>query len=301
MLEISGLSKTFSVRPALDDVSFKVAKGEIHGLLGHNGAGKSTTLGIILGMVMPDAGNVTIGGASVLTHRSTALCKAGAIFESPAFFDYLSGWNNLKILMSYSGGFDEKSARETVEMVGLTKRIHSKVRTYSHGMRQRLALAQSLLPQPELLLLDEPTDGLDPEGIRWFRDFILRLRDERGMTVLFNSHLLAEVELMCDRVTILREGRRVFEGSVSGLQTDEQDFDASLDPWEKALSIIHSLGGETPAPGRIRLPENADPATLVEALVNAGIRVRSFAPVKRSLEDFYMDLLNQTQTRSEAR
>lgn len=301
MLEIQGLSKTFGGKPALENVSFGVAKGEIHGLLGHNGAGKSTTLGIILGMVMPDAGNVTIGGASVLTHRSTALCKAGAIFESPAFFDYLSGWNNLKILMSYSGGFDEKSARETVEMVGLTKRIHSKVRTYSHGMRQRLALAQSLLPQPELLLLDEPTDGLDPEGIRWFREFILRLRDERGMTVLFNSHLLAEVELMCDRVTILREGRRVFEGSVAGLQTDEQDFDASLDPWDAALPIIHSLGGETPTPGRIRLPENADPATLVEALVKAGIRVRSFAPVKRSLEEFYMDLLHQTPTRNEAR
>lgn len=296
MLEISGLSKTFSGKPALDDVSFRVARGEIHGLLGHNGAGKSTTLGIILGMVLPDAGNVTIGGLSVLTHRSDALRKAGAIFESPAFFDYLSGWNNLKILMSYSGGFDEKAARETVEMVGLTRRIHSKVRTYSHGMRQRLALAQSLLPQPELLLLDEPTDGLDPEGIRWFRDFILRLRDERGMTVLFNSHLLAEVELMCDRVTILREGRRVFEGSVSGLQTDEQAFDASLDPWDTSLPIIHSLGGETPSPGRIRLPENADPATLVEALVRAGIRVRSFAPVKRSLEDFYMDLLNQSPT-----
>lgn len=293
MLEIQALSKKFGGKPALEDVSFSVAQGEIHGLLGHNGAGKSTTLGIILGMVMPDAGNVTIGGVSVLTHRSTALCKAGAIFESPAFFDYLSGWNNLKILMSYSGGFDEKSARETIEIVGLTKRIHSKVRTYSHGMRQRLALAQALLPQPKLLLLDEPTDGLDPEGIRWFRNFILRLRDERGMTVLFNSHLLAEVELMCDRVTILREGRRVFEGSVSGLLTDELDFDASLDPWDGALPIIHSLGGEVLTPGRIRLAKNSDPAALVEALVKAGIRVSSLAPVKRSLEDFYMDLLNQ--------
>lgn len=301
MLEIRNLSKKFAGKPALDNVSFSVAKGEIHGLLGHNGAGKSTTLGIILGMVFPDAGDVTLGGLSVLENRSSALRKAGAIFESPAFFEYLSGWENLRILMSYSGGFDEKAARETVETVGLTKRIHSKVRTYSHGMRQRLALAQSLLPQPELLLLDEPTDGLDPEGIRWFRDFILRLRDERGMTVLFNSHLLAEVELMCDRVTILREGRRVFEGSVSGLQTDEPTFDASLDPWEKALPIIHSLGGETPAPGRIRLPETTDPAALIEALVNAGIRVRSFSPVKRSLEDFYMDLLNQTTAGSDVR
>lgn len=296
MLEIHELSKKFGGKPALEQVSFRVAKGEIHGLLGHNGAGKSTTLGIILGMVAPDAGNVTIDGISVLTHRSTALRKAGAIFESPAFFEYLSGWENLRILMSYSGGFDEKAARDTVETVGLTKRIHSKVRTYSHGMRQRLALAQSLLPQPELLLLDEPTDGLDPEGIRWFRDFILRLRDERGMTVLFNSHLLAEVELMCDRVTILREGRRVFEGSVSGLQTEEQTFEATLDPWENAVSIIHAFGGAVPSPGRIELPESTDPAALVAALVKAGVRVRSFSPVKRSLEDFYMGLLEKTPT-----
>lgn len=292
MLEIQGLSKSFSGKPALDDVSFRVGRGEIHGLLGHNGAGKSTTLGIILGMVMPDAGNVTIGGVSVLENRSAALRKAGAIFESPAFYEYLSGWDNLKILMSYSGGFDETAARQTVGRVGLSKRIHSKVRTYSHGMRQRLALAQSLLPEPELLLLDEPTDGLDPEGIKWFRDFILSLRDERGMTVLFNSHLLAEVELMCDRVTILREGRRVFEGPVGGLHEDERTFDAELDPWEAAEPMIRAHGGEIPRPGRFRLPPAADPAALVEALVKANIRVRSLSPVKRSLEDFYMELLN---------
>lgn len=292
MLEIRGLHKSFGGKPALHDVSFTVARGEIHGLLGHNGAGKSTTLGIILGMVMPDAGDVTIGGVSVLTGRSQALRKVGAIFEAPAFYEYLSGWENLRLLMGYSGGFDAKAARETVELVGLSKRIHSKVRTYSHGMRQRLALAQSLLPEPELLLLDEPTDGLDPEGIVWFRDFILRLRDERGMTVLFNSHLLAEVELMCDRVAILREGKRVFEGAVGGLHEDDLMFETDLEPWEKALPIIHAMGGEIPAPGRIRLPHGTDPAALVEALVHAGIRLRALAPVRRSLEDLYMEILN---------
>ncbi len=292
MLEARCLTKSFGGKPALTDFSFQVRRGEIYGLLGHNGAGKSTTLGIILGMVMPDGGDVTIGGVSVLADRSQALRKVGAIFESPAFYDYLSGWENLKILMSYSGGFDAKAARETVERVGLSKRIHSKVRTYSHGMRQRLALAQSLLPEPEVLLLDEPTDGLDPEGIKWFRDFILQLRDERGMTVLFNSHLLAEVELMCDRVAILREGKRVFEGSVGGLHEDDLLFDADLEPWEKALPLIHAMGGEVPAPGRIRLPHDADPAALVETLVHAGIRVRALAPVRRSLEDLYMEILN---------
>ena len=144
MLEIKDLWKSFNGLPALQGVSFKVAKGEIYGLLGHNGAGKSTTLGIILGMVAAGSGEVLVDGVSVQQDRAKALRKVGAIFEAPAFYDYLSGWNNLKILIGYSGRFDEKSAREVVARVGLTDRIHSKVRTYSHGMRQRLALAQAL-------------------------------------------------------------------------------------------------------------------------------------------------------------
>ena len=292
MLVANELFKKFGGKPALADVSFHVQRGEIYGLLGHNGAGKSTSLGIILGMVMPDKGDVTIDGVSVLNHRSKALQKVGAIFETPAFYDYLSGWENLKILMSYSGGFDENAARKVIDRVGLTKRVHSKVRSYSHGMRQRLALAQALLPEPEVLLLDEPTDGLDPEGIKWFREFILNLRDERGMTVLFNSHLLAEVELMCDRVAILREGKRVFEGSVKGLQDDTPVFDVEMEPWGIACGIIVSMGGEILSNTRISLKPGADPAALVKTLVNAGVSIRAFSPVRRSLEDLYMEILN---------
>ena len=296
MLFANGLFKKFSGKPALEDVSFHVKRGEIYGLLGHNGAGKSTSLGIILGMVMPDRGDVTIDGVSVLKDRSQALRKVGAIFEAPAFYDYLSGWENLKILMGYSSGFDANAALAVVERVGLSKPIHSKVRTYSHGMRQRLALAQALLPEPEVLLLDEPTDGLDPEGIKWFRDFILKLRDERGMTVLFNSHLLAEVELMCDRVAILREGKRVFEGSVGGLQDDTPVFEVDLEPWGMACGIVHSAGGEILSAGRISLPHAADPSVLVETLVRAGVRVRAFSPVRRSLEDLYMEIHNGAES-----
>ena len=185
MLEIKKLHKTFGgAKPALDDVSFSVKRGEVFGLLGHNGAGKSTALGIMLGMVRPDSGDVTIDGISVRENRRKALSKVGAIFESPCFYNYLSGWKNLKVPTGYSDFWDEEKAREIVELVGLTARIQSKVRTYSHGMRQRLALAQALLPQPELLLLDEPTDGLDPEGIHEFRRFILKLRDQLGVTIL---------------------------------------------------------------------------------------------------------------------
>jgi ABC-2 type transport system ATP-binding protein len=194
--------------------------------------------------------------------------------------------------MGYSGGFAEKAAREVVERVGLTKRITSKVRTYSHGMRQRLALAQSLLPEPELLLLDEPTDGLDPEGIKWFRDFILGLREEKGMTVLFNSHLLAEVEIMCDRVAILREGKRVFEGSVKDFREDEAIYEVSVEPWEKCGEIVRGLGGEIIDASRITLPAAVDPCEMVSRLVGAGVKVRGFARVRRSLEDIYMEILD---------
>jgi ABC-2 type transport system ATP-binding protein len=292
MLEARGLTKAFGGKPALRDVSFRLEKGEIYGLLGHNGAGKSTSLGIILGMVAPDAGEVEIGGVSVQQNRSKALRKVGAIFEAPAFYDYMTGWENLKILMGYSGGFDEKAAREVVERVGLSKRIGSKVCAYSHGMRQRLALAQSLLPEPELLLLDEPTDGLDPEGIKWFREFILALREEKGTTVLFNSHLLAEVEIMCDRVAILREGRRVFEGSVNSFRDGVPTYQVALETWEKATEMIRSLGGEIISRDRISLPAEIDPAQLVERLVLAGVKVREFAKIRRSLEDVYMEILD---------
>lgn len=292
MLEARELNKTFGGKPALKNVGFRLERGEIYGLLGHNGAGKSTTLGIILGMVAPDQGEVLIDGISVQAHRSKALRKVGAIFEAPAFYDYMTGWQNLKILMSYSGGFDEKAAREVVARVGLEQRIGSKVRTYSHGMRQRLALAQALLPEPELLLLDEPTDGLDPEGIKWFRDFILELRERKGMTVLFNSHLLSEVELMCDRVAILREGERVFEGSVKNLSDDVPTYQVELDAWSAAEPVITRFGGSALAAGRIALPAAVDSAQVVEELVKAGVRVRGFAKVRRSLEDVYMEILD---------
>ena len=290
MLEVEGLHKTFGGKPALEGVSFSVQEGEIYGLLGHNGAGKSTTIGIILGMVAPDLGEARIGGVSVQRERANALKRVGSIFESPCFYEYLSGWENLKLLTTYSGPFDRKATEAVVERVGLTSRIGSKVRTYSHGMRQRLALAQSLLPMPRVMLLDEPTDGLDPEGIKWFRDFILGLRRDEGITVLFNSHLLAEVEQMCDRVAILRQGRRVFEGSVNGLAQEEQIYEMSVDPWDRAAAFLELQGCKVLGEGRVAMPDGLDPALMVAALVGIEVRVSAFAPVRRSLEDFYLEM-----------
>ena len=268
--------------------------------MGHNGAGKSTALGIFLGMVEPDGGEARIGGASVQRKRARALRQAGAIFEAPAFYDYLSGMDNLKVLMSYSGGFDAEAALRVVEEVNLGDRIHSRVSTYSHGMRQRLALAQALLPEPKLLLLDEPTDGLDPEGIKWFRDFILRLREERGMTVLFNSHLLSEVEQMCDRVAIVRQGRKVYDGRLEGIADEEMTLEIEADPVELARACYGRLGGrELAEEGRVSFPEGTDPAVVARELVEAGVNLRRLTPLRRSLEDVYLEVTGSPEGKEE--
>lgn len=288
MLEIEGLKKNFAGKPALREVGFSVKEGEVFGLLGHNGAGKSTTLGILLGMVAPDAGETKIDGISVQKNRSDALKKVGAIFESPGFYDYLSGYRNLQLLTSYSGGVTNAAIDDVVRRVEMDDRIHSKVGTYSHGMRQRLALAQALLPEPKVLLLDEPTDGLDPEGIKWFRDFILGLREERGMTVLFNSHLLAEVEQMCDRVVILQEGQKVFEGGSADLEEDELVLHLTLDPPGLREQLAQELGGSSRGESLV-LPKDLDIAIVVKRAVELGGKVREVRRVKRSLEDLYLE------------
>ncbi len=289
MLKIQNLTKKFAGKDALKGISFEVDRGEIYGLLGHNGAGKSTTLGIVLSMVSAGSGEVFIGGISVRKNPQKALRKVGSIFEAPAFYDYMSGWDNLKVLVGLSGRFDKAAAKEVVERVDLTDRIHSKVGAYSHGMRQRLALAQALLPEPEMLLLDEPTDGLDPEGIKWFRDFILGLREERGMTVLFNSHLLSEVEQMCDRVAIIRAGELVYEGAVNELRDDRPGVKLQAEPPEILAQVVSSFGGEKMPGERWVFPEGTEIPDVVRSLIEAGGSVSEVTPVRRSLEDVYLE------------
>lgn len=289
MLEVDGITKNYTPsRRAVDGVSFGVRRGEIVGLLGHNGAGKSTLLGCMLGMVEPDAGEVRIDGISVQRERERALRKVGAIFEAPAFYDYLSGWRNLRLLSALSGFSDEDETRRVVEMVNLTAVIHRPVSTYSHGMRQRLALAQALLPMPELLLLDEPTDGLDPEGIREFRHFILRLREERGMTILFNSHLLAEVELLCDRVAIIKAGRLLYVGTGAELRRPTRRFVMRVDDWPRLAEVVRHFGGAAETSPYVDLPPEVDMADVVTRAVQAGLRVSEVTPQEETLEELYL-------------
>ncbi|MBP84488.1 MAG: ABC transporter [Verrucomicrobiales bacterium] len=289
MLSFRRVSKRFDRgRPAaLDAVSFEVDKGSICGLLGHNGAGKSTALGVMLGMVYPDAGDVLIGGCPVLTERHGAIRKVGAIFEAPAFYEYLSGWHNLKILTAYSGAVERKLLEETVEWVGLGERIHDRVGTYSHGMRQRLALAQALLPRPEVLILDEPTDGLDPEGIFEFREQLLTLREELGLTVLLSSHLLGEVEQVCDEVVILQRGVKVYEGKVRGINEGWSHFVIESENPEVTGESIKAQRGKE-AGEFFQFPSEVTAADLLSKLVADGARITKFSEKEESLEELYL-------------
>ena len=205
MIELKNVVKIFGRRTAVEDLTLTVPAGAIYGLLGHNGAGKSTAIGMMLGQVWPTHGEVRVGGYEVTSHRQQALQRVGAIFEAPVFYDYLSGRRNLEILSHYTGPTSPARLREVIDWVGLTGRENSKVRTYSHGMRTRLALAQALLPNPNLLILDEPGDGLDPEGIHELRLTILRLNRELGLTILLSSHLLTEVEQLCTGIAVLNQ------------------------------------------------------------------------------------------------
>jgi len=291
MIELRNLTKAYGGKPALHDLSLEVRRGEIFGLLGHNGAGKSTTLGILLGQVYPDQGEALIGGVSVQRQRGRALARTGAIFEAPRFYDYLSGWRNLEIYTSYSARVPAERIKEAVAIAGLTGRIHDRVGTYSQGMRQRLGLAQALLPENEVILLDEPTNGLDPEGIHEMRELIRRLNREHGLTVVFCSHLLVEVEQLCDHVVILNQGRKIFDGRWADLAVDRREVRLDVDEWERAKVLLSGAGGvRIEGVGMISLDADCVIADLVARLVHGGIRVSAVEPRRRSLEQIYLSL-----------
>lgn len=295
MIRLRTLTKRFGSRLAVDALDLQVPRGEIHGLLGHNGAGKSTTIGMMLGQVWPTSGEVEVCGHDVTRARQAALQRIGAIFESPVFYDYLSGWRNLEILSHYTAPTPARRLQEVIDWVGLAGRERSAVRTYSHGMRARLALAQALLPQPELLILDEPGDGLDPEGIHEIRQTILRLHRELGMTILLSSHLLNEVEQLCTRITVMNKGRKVFDGTLADIKNGRGllrlrvgDFEAAARALLGATLITGTQDGRfiVPAAG-------VGNDQIVAFLVGLGMPVFEIAWEEQTLENFYLTLMRQ--------
>jgi ABC-2 type transport system ATP-binding protein len=240
IIEVKHLSKIFGKIRAVEDVSFEVFKGDVFGFLGPNGAGKSTTLRAILSLITPTSGEISLFGRSLNTNRSLILSKIGCIVEKPDFYHYLSAQKNLEIFARISGS-DVSRIRihEMIEFVGLKGREKDKVGSFSHGMKQRLGIAQALVHDPELIILDEPTTGLDPKGIIDIRNLILQLKNERNKTIVLSSHILSEIELIANRMVILNKGKSVAQGNVTEL-LNEQELVVSfqIDQPEKALQLI---------------------------------------------------------------
>jgi len=240
IIEIKGLTKKFKDVKAVDELSLNVNKGDIFGFLGPNGAGKSTTIRMLLTLIRPNEGTIRLFGKSLNEERNLILQDVGAIVEKPDFYNYLSAYKNLEILGRISGReVSSNRIMEILEIVGLKERRTSKVKTYSHGMKQRLGIAQALLHDPELIILDEPTTGLDPQGMKEIRDLIIHLRDEKNKTIFLSSHLLSEVEQIANRMIIINKGKTVVEGFVRDLlNSAELKVTIEVDTIDSAKQLI---------------------------------------------------------------
>jgi ABC-2 type transport system ATP-binding protein len=296
LVEVERLNKSFGRVRALSEVSFSVDEGEVLGFLGPNGAGKTTTIRILLGLLHGDGGTAKIGGHDCWTDHAHASRFFGATLEQPGFYGFLSGRDNLRQFARMLGRVDEKQITELLDLVGMTERADDKVKRYSMGMRQRLALAQALLGKPKLLVLDEPTNGLDPNGIHGLRILLRNLAAEQGLTIFFSSHLLSEVEELCDRVVVLHRGEVKASGPLSELM-NVKGFRYRIDvsDVEKALQVVRAVDGARAEPGTIKdsinVTSDHDLARQINnALVSAGVGVDQLVRTEQGLEDVYIQL-----------
>ena len=299
-----GLVKRYGEIVAVDHVDLTVEPGDVFGYLGPNGAGKTTSLRMMLGLIRPSEGSVELFGRDPLVDGAKALDGVAGFVEGPTFYPYLSGRKNLRLLADYDGGAAASRIEEVLELVELRDRAKDRVGGYSHGMRQRLGIAAALLRSPRLLLLDEPTTGLDPAGMRDMRDLVRRLAGER-MTVLLSSHLLGEVEELCNRVAIIRKGRIVYEGSLTELlATATTGYRLRTTNLERArvvalaqtgVSEVHVAGDEL----RFVAEEDAV-AALSIALGQARVGVTALVPQTASLEELFLGLTEEDAEREQA-
>jgi ABC-type multidrug transport system ATPase subunit len=307
ILQTEVLTKRYGRRTVVDGLSLSVERGDIFGFLGQNGAGKSTVIRMALGLVRPTRGRVLLFGSDMARRRQAlgALRRVGAIVEAPSFYENFSGFANLRLFAAMSGGAKRTRIEQTLELVGLLPRAHHPVGTYSHGMRQRLGIAQALLPHPEFIILDEPTDGLDPQGIHEIRLLLPRLRDELGLTIMLSSHLLFEVERICNRVAIINEGRLLYQGAIENLITSERVIKITVDPLEEACRLLNldptllvSRNGSNSL--YIRMQDEDIPR--VNALLVAhDIRVMELAPQRATLEEVFLTLTGSELMKSASR
>ncbi|GKU78235.1 ABC transporter ATP-binding protein [Paenibacillus sp. L3-i20] len=297
VLQLDRVTKRIGKKTLVNDLSFTMSKGEIVGLLGPNGAGKTTTIRMIVGLISMTEGDIRIGDYSIRDNFEKAIRHVGGIIENPEFYSYMTGMDNLKQYMRMSEGVTEARIMEVSKLVGLELALDKKVKAYSLGMRQRLGIAQALLHNPSVLILDEPTNGLDPAGIREMRGYMKEIAEKEGIAVLVSSHLLSEMEQMCSRVVVIQEGKLVTVRSIGEEKQSEPQVTLSLQVSnvEKTTELLKGQAGvkvekESGAGnGRIHITlQHEEIPSVVKALTNAGVDIYRLEELKSTLEDEFM-------------
>ncbi|MCY0874717.1 MAG: ABC transporter ATP-binding protein [Firmicutes bacterium] len=298
-MQLRNLTKRVGKKTLVDHLTFDIPKGEVFGFLGPNGAGKTTTIRMMVGLMSISEGQVLIHGMDIEKQFTEAMRHIGCIVENPELYKYLTGYQNLRHMARMSKGVTEARIEEVVALVGLQNRMHDKVKTYSLGMRQRLGLAQALLHKPSILILDEPTNGLDPAGIRELRDHLRKLAREEDMAVIVSSHLLSEMELMCDRIAVIQNGKliqveRMGDMGLSGV--DEQTVAFEVDDASLAESVLaehFQVAVQTSVDESSRLTLTLSREQVPEAvklLTERGVRLYEVKAQRKSLEDTFLEM-----------
>ncbi len=293
ILQTAGLCKRFGSRWAVKDLNLEVNAGDVFGFLGPNGAGKSTTIRMILTLLLPTSGSVRIFGKDARQNRRAVLSRVCGIVEKPDFYLYLSAYRNLEVIGSLTRKVKRGEILAALEIVGLESRANDKVKTFSHGMKQRLGIAQAILTKPDLVILDEPTSGLDPQGMKEVRELVLKLSREHGTTIFLSSHLLTEVEAVANRMAVLNHGELIAQGTVADLLGgDSSYYSIQASPQDGALELLGRIPWvEVVSVGKgidVRI-ESQRAAELNRLLVTSGVEVSSFA-AKRTLEDYFLKI-----------
>ncbi|NHM32636.1 ABC transporter ATP-binding protein [Neobacillus terrae] len=302
VVEIQNVTKKIKGKTIIDSLNFNVKKGEVFGFLGPNGAGKTTTIRMMVGLISITSGDIKISGYSIKKDFEKAISQVGGIVENPEMYKFLTGYQNLLHYARMSKGIKQTQIQEAVRLVGLSERIHDKVKTYSLGMRQRLGLAQALLHDPKVLILDEPTNGLDPAGIREMRDHLRMLAKERDMAVIVSSHLLSEMEMMCDRIGIIQRGKLIDVQLVNDFVNGPEKFiEIKVSPREAAIKLLKHHFPEIKVQVRekgIIIPLSKEQVPLlVREMVIANIDIFNVREQSRTLEDRFLEV---TEKKGEA-
>ena len=285
------LTKVIGDKTIVENVSFEVLPGEVFGFLGPNGAGKTTTIRMLVGLIKPTHGSVTVCGFDVRHEFEAAMRNVGCIVETPDLYRFMTGRENLEHFARMLG-IDRSAIEQVAKTVGMEKRLDQRVGTYSLGMRQRLGIAQALLGDPKLLILDEPANGLDPAGIREMRELVRGLAEERGMSIFVSSHLLAEIELMCDRVAIIHRGKILRTGSVRDLISNQRTMEFRVGDPARAAALFRERGIDVTSTGdRLFAPiEEPDAPPLIAALAHEGIEIFHAREHVQTLEEMFIDV-----------